>query len=41
MNDCIGLVLLGTMDFSQGNVLVGRVHAAKVVLGQVLGKKIL
>jgi hypothetical protein len=41
VNDCIGLVLLGSMVISQGDGHVGSVHAVKVVLGQVVGSKIL
>jgi hypothetical protein len=40
VNDCIGLVLLGSMSIYQGDGHVGNVHAAKVVLGQVSGRKI-
>jgi hypothetical protein len=36
VNDCIGLVLLVPMVISQDTA-----HAAKVVLGQVAGRKIL
>jgi hypothetical protein len=39
VNDCIGLVLLGPMESSQGDGHVGNVP--KVVLGQVSGGKIL
>jgi hypothetical protein len=41
VNDCIGLMYLGTMVIYQGDDHVGSVHAAKVVLGQVAGSKIL
>jgi hypothetical protein len=39
VNACIGLVFLGPMVISQGDGHVGSVHAAKVVLGQVPGGK--
>jgi hypothetical protein len=41
VNNCIGLVLLVPMVISQGDGHVDSVHAAKVVLGQVAGSKIL
>jgi hypothetical protein len=41
VNDCIGLVLMVPMVISQGDGHVGSFHAAKVVLGQVAGSKIL
>jgi hypothetical protein len=41
VNDCIGVVLLVLMVISQGRSHVGSFHVAKVVLGQVPGRKIL
>jgi hypothetical protein len=41
VNDCIGVVLLGSMVISQGDGHVDSFHVAKVVLGQVPGRKIL
>jgi hypothetical protein len=41
VNECIGLVLLGLMVIYQGDGHVGSFHVAKVVLGQVPGRKIL
>jgi hypothetical protein len=41
VNDCAGLMYLVPMVFSQGDGHVSSVHAAKVVLRQVAGSKIL
>jgi hypothetical protein len=41
VNDCIGLVLLGSMVIPEGDGHMGVVHAAEVVLGEVVGREIL
>jgi hypothetical protein len=41
VNDCIGLLLLGTMVIFKGDGHMGSVHAAEVVLGQVAGRETL
>jgi hypothetical protein len=39
LNDCIGVVLLGSMVIAQRVAHVGYFHVEKVVLGQVLGER--
>jgi hypothetical protein len=41
VNDCIGVMLLGPMVISQGDIHVGSSHVPKFVLRQIYGRHIL